>query len=279
MTVASSPAALRRPLGKRLGAELLGSFFLVLAGVGTAVFGLRSTSEGSLTDGGRIELGVGNLGVALAFGLTLVAMMYAVGSVSGGHFNPAVTVGLWAARRFDDVREVLLYVVAQVVGGLLAGAVLWGMTRSILGSAQATGNLDANGFGEHSPVGAGLLAVLLAEVLLTAFLVLVVLGVTTSYSPNGFEPLAIGVTYTVIHLVSIPLSRTGVNPARSTAVAFFNGDGAPGQLWLFWVAPLVGAVLAGWSFEAITGIDRSNLDVGGGPSPDEVTTPAPGTPE
>ena len=264
MSLATAPDELRRPLGKRLGAELLGSFFLVLAGVGTAVFGLRSTSEGSLTDaGGPVEVGVGNLGVALAFGLAVVAMMYAVGSVSGGHFNPAITLGLWAARRFDDLREVGLYVVAQVVGGLLAGAVLWGMKRSTGGSASATGSLAANGFGDHSPVGAGLGAVLLAEILLTAFLVFVVLGATTSYSPSGFEPLAIGATYVAVNLVSLPLSLTGVNPARSTAVAFFNGDGAPGQLWLFWVAPVVGAVLAGWSFEAITGIDRSNLDIGG----------------
>ncbi len=255
-----------RPLGKRLGAEAVGSFFLVFAGVGTAVFGLRQSDPGGLTDPVAAQVGVGNLGVALAFGLAFVAVAYAVGSVSGGHFNPAVTLGLWAARRFDVVREVVLYVVAQVVGGLLAGAVVWGMARSVLGSAQATGRLDANGYGDHSPLGAGVGAVLLAEILLTALLVIVVLGATTSYSPNGFEPIAIGFAYVVIHLVSIPLSRTGVNPARSTAVAFFNGDGAPGQLWLFWLAPVVGAVLAGWSFEAITGIDRSNVDVGGGPA-------------
>lgn len=256
-----------RPLGKRLGAELLGTFFLVLGGCGTAIFGARFTSPGALgaSSGAGAELGVGHLGVALAFGLALIAMSYAVGHVSGAHFNPAVTLGLWAARRFDDLREVGLYVVAQLIGGLLAGAVLWGMTRSVLGSARATGNLDANGYDAHSPIGAGLGVVLLAEMLLTAFLVFVVLGVTTSWSPSGFEPLAVGFTYVVIHLISLPLSNTGVNPARSTAVAFFNGDGAPGQLWLFWVAPLVGAIIAGWSFEAITGIDRSNLDVGGEP--------------
>ncbi len=153
------------------------------------------------------------------------------------------------------------------------------MTRSVLGSANATGSLEANGFGTHSPVGAGLGFVLLTEIVLTAFLVFVVLGVTTSWSPSGFEPLAVGFTYVVVHLVSLPLSNTGVNPARSTAVSFFNGDGAPGQLWLFWVAPLVGAVIAGWSLEAITGIDRSNLDIGGDPGRVGAPTRAPELPE
>lgn len=255
---------LRRPLGKRLGAEALGTFFLVLGTVGTAVFGATYTSPGTLTEPSA-QLGVGNLGIALAAGLSFVAVAYAVGSVSGAHLNPAVTVGLWAARRFDSLREVGLYVVAQVVGGALAGAVVWGMARSTFGSGRTAGQLDANGFGDHSPVGAGLGVVLLAEALLTALLVLVVLGATTSYAPSGFEPIAIGFAYVVVHLVSLPLSRTGVNPARSLAVAFFGGDGAPGQLWVFLVAPLVGALLAGWSFEALTGIDRSNVDIGGGP--------------
>lgn len=263
-------------MSKRLGAELLGTFFLVLGGCGTAIFGARFYSAGSITDPTGAELGVGHLGVALGFGLAFIAMAYAVGHVSGAHFNPAVTIGLWAARRFDDLREVGLYIAAQVVGGLLAGAVLWGMTRSVLGSANATGNLDANGFGTHSPVGAGLGVVLAAEILLTAFLVFVVLGVTTSHSPSGFEPLAVGFTYIVIHLISLPLSNTGVNPARSTAVAFFNGDGAPGQLWLFWLAPLVGAVIAGSSFEAITGVDRKHADIGGDPgvTPEPAPVPA-----
>jgi len=262
-------------LGKRLGAELLGSFWLVLGGCGTAIFGARFFSAGGVTDPQGAELGVGHLGVALAFGLTVTTMAYAVGHVSGAHFNPAVTAGLWAARRFDSLRDVGAYIVAQVVGGLLAGAVLWGLARSNRGSAAVVGNLDANGYGEHSPGGFSLGAVLLVEILLTAFFLFVILGVTTSHSPNGFEPLAIGLTYVVIHLVSLSISNTGVNPARSSAVAFFNGNGAPGQLWLFWVAPLVGAVIAGWSFEAITGVDRSNADVTGRLNSAEASKPGP----
>jgi aquaporin Z len=266
------------PLSKRLGAELLGSFWLVFGGCGTAVFGERFFAAGGVTDPQGAEIGVGHLGVALAFGLAVVTMAYAVGHVSGAHFNPAVTVGLWAARRFDSLRDVGAYIAAQVVGGLLAGAVLWGLARSSKGSAAVVGNLDANGYGEHSPGGFSLGAVLLVEILLTAFFLFVILGVTTSHSPNGFEPLAIGLTYAVIHLVSLSISNTGVNPARSTGVAFFNGDGAPGQLWLFWIAPLVGAVIAGWSFEAITGVDRSNADITGRIEPVEVSGDAPARP-
>ena len=260
------------PLTKRLGAELLGTFWLVLGGVGTAVFGSRFYAPGGVTDPQGTELGVGHLGVALAFGLTVVTMAYAVGHVSGAHFNPAVTLGLWAARRFDNLRDVGAYIGAQVVGGLLAGAVIWGLAKSVRGGAAVTGGLAANGYGTHSPGGFSLLAVLLTEILLTAFFVFVILGVTTSHAPTGFGPLAIGLTLTLIHLISIPISNTSVNPARSTAVAFFNGDGAPGQLWLFWVAPVVGAIIAGWSFEAITGIDRSNDDVSGAVNPAEVSS-------
>lgn len=262
------------PLRKRLGAELLGTFWLVLGGCGTAIFSARFLTSPGITHPAT-EVGVGFLGVALAFGLSVTTMAYAVGHVSGAHFNPAVTLGLWAARRFDNLREVGAYIVAQVVGGLLAGAVLWGLAKSVNGSQGVAGTLAANGYGEHSPGGFGFVAVLLAEILLTAFFVYVILGVTTAHAPTGFAPLAIGLTLTVIHLISIPISNTSVNPARSTAVAFFNGDGAPGQLWLFWVAPIVGAIIAGWTFEAITGIDRSNLDVGGDVNPGEVLTEAP----
>ncbi len=261
------------PLRKRLGAELLGTFWLVFGGCGTAVFGAKFLSPTGITSPAT-ELGVGHLGVALAFGLSVITMAYAVGHVSGAHFNPAVTLGLWAARRFDNLREVGAYIGAQVVGGLLAGAALWGLAKSVKGGAAVSGSLAANGYAEHSPGGFSLAAVLLTEVLLTAFFLFVILGVTTAHAPTGFAPIAIGLTLTLIHLVSIPISNTSVNPARSTAVAFFNGNGAPGQLWLFWVAPIVGAIIAGWTFEAITGIDRSNLDVGGAVNPGEVSVEA-----
>ena len=250
-------------LSKRIGAELLGTFWLVFGGCGSAVFAAKFFSEGSVTNPAGTEIGIGLLGVALAFGLTVVTMAYAVGHVSGGHFNPAVTLGLWAAKRFDKLNEVGAYIAAQVVGGLLAGACLWGLAKSAKGSGSMVGNMAANGYGDNSPGGYSMWAVLLAEVLLTAFFLFVILGVTTKHAPAGFGPLAIGLTLTLIHLISIPISNTSVNPARSTAVAFFNGAGAPGQLWLFWVAPIVGALIAGWSYEAITGIDASAEDVSG----------------
>ena len=262
-------------LRKRLGAELLGTFWLVLGGCGTAIFASSFFSAPSIASPSS-QLGVGLLGVALAFGLTVVTMAYAVGHVSGAHFNPAVTIGLWAARRFDNVRDAGAYIVAQLVGAFLAGAVLWGLAKSVHGVGGVSGSLAANGYGEHSPGGFSLVAVLLVEVLLTAFFVFVILGVTTAHAPTGFAPLAIGLTLTLIHLISIPIDNTSVNPARSLGVAFFNGNGAPGQVWAFIVAPIVGAVIAGWSFEAITGIDRSNLDIGGAVNPGEVITePAP----
>jgi len=250
-------------LSKRLGAELLGTFWLVFGGCGSAIFAAKFFAPAGLADAQGTELGIGFLGVALAFGLSVVTMAYAVGHVSGGHFNPAVTIGLWAARRFDNVRDLFAYLVAQVVGGLLAGACLWGLYKSAKGTGSAVGNMAANGYGDHSPGGYSMWAVFLAEVLLTAFFLFVILGVTTRHAPQGFAPLAIGLTLTLIHLISIPISNTSVNPARSTAVAFFNGDGAPSQLWLFWVAPIVGALIAGWSYEAITGIDASNEEVSG----------------
>lgn len=250
-------------LGKRLGAELLGTFWLVFGGCGSAVFAAKFFAPAGVAETQGTELGIGFVGVSLAFGLSVLTMAYAVGHVSGGHFNPAVTIGLWAARRFDNPRDVLAYLAAQVVGGLLAGGAIWGLYRSAHGSASAVGHLAANGYGEHSPGGYTLGAVLLAEILLTAFFLYVVLGVTTTHAPSSFAPLAVGLAYTLIHLVSIPISNTSVNPARSTAVAFFNGDGAPGQLWVFWVAPVVGALIAGFSFEAITGVDRSTEDVSG----------------
>ena len=199
-------------LSKRLGAELLGTFWLVFGGCGSAIFAAKFYSPGGVADAQGTELGIGLLGVSLAFGLTVVTMAYAVGHVSGGHFNPAVTIGLWAARRFDNVRDLFAYLAAQVVGGLLAGACLWGLAKSAKGAGSMVGNMAANGYGDNSPGGYSMWAVFLAEVLLTAFFLFVILGVTTKHAPTGFAPLAIGLTLALIHLISIPISNTSVNP-------------------------------------------------------------------
>lgn len=247
-------------MAQRLGAELVGTFWLVFGGCGSAIFAAAFVAP-NVVAGQSIHLGIGFVGVSLAFGLTVVTMAYAVGHVSGAHFNPAVTIGVAVARRFDW-KDVPAYVGAQVVGGLLAGLALWGIARGKDGF-EATGNLAANGFGEHSPGGYSLVAVLVAEALLTAIFVYVILGATDSRAPQGFAPLAIGLALTLIHLISIPISNTSVNPARSTGVAFFNGDGAPAQLWAFWLAPLVGAAIAGATFHLLTGVDRRDRDIEG----------------
>lgn len=243
------------PLVNRLGAELLGTFWLVLGGCGSAIFAARF-----LVDQTDTGLGIGFVGVSLAFGLTVVTMAYAVGHVSGGHFNPAVTLGLASARRFAW-KDVPAYIATQVVAGLLAGGVLY-LVASGKDGFDASAGFAANGYAEHSPGGYGLAAVLLAEVVLTAFFLYVILGATDGRAIEGFAPLAIGLALTLIHLVSIPISNTSVNPARSTAVAFYQ-DGATAQLWAFWVAPIVGALLAGVTYSLITGEDRSDLPVSG----------------
>ena len=211
---------------QRLGAEFLGTFWLVFGGCGAAIYTATFLAP-NVVAGQSVQLGIGFLGVALAFGLTVVTMAYAVGHISGAHFNPAVTIGVAVAKRFEW-KDVPAYVGAQVAGGLLAGLALWGIARGRPGF-EATGNMAANGYGEHSPGGYGLVAVLVAEVLLTAVFLYVILGATDSRAPQGFAPIAIGLALTLIHLVSIPISNTSVNPARSTGVAFFNGDGAPGS--------------------------------------------------
>jgi aquaporin Z len=227
-------------LPTRVGAEFLGTFWLVLGGCGTAV--ITSTFPG---------VGVGLLGVAFAFGLTVLTMAYAVGHLSGAHFNPAVTVGLWVARRFPW-REVIPYVVTQVVAALVAASVLYAVASGRPGF-DAKAGFAANGYGDHSPGGYSLWAALLIEVVLTAFFVYVILGATDGRAPVGFAPLAIGLALTLIHLVSLPVTNTSVNPARSTGVAFYAGSWAVGQLWLFWLAPLVGAAIAGATYALITG--------------------------
>ncbi|HET7399835.1 MAG TPA: aquaporin Z [Intrasporangium sp.] len=246
-------------LRSRLGAEALGTFWLVLLGCGSAVFDSRFLTR-ELADQAPVQVGVGHLGVAVTFGLAVTTLAYAVGHVSGAHFNPAVTVGLAVAKRFDW-RHVPAYVAAQLAGGLLAGGALAGLLSSK--GLATTGNLAANGFGAHSPGGFGLGAVFALEALVTAFFVYVVLGATKDDAPQGFAPLAIGFALLAAYVLAIPFSNGAVNPARSSAVAFFNGDGAPGQLWVFWVAPVVGGAIAGATYAWITGDDRRDEDVEG----------------
>lgn len=217
---------------KKLSAEFFGTFWLVLGGCGSAV--LAAAFPG---------LGIGLAGVSLAFGLTVLTMAYAVGRVSGAHFNPAVTVGLAAAGRVSW-GSVPGYVAAQLLGGAAGALVLYLIASGKADFSTAAG-FASNGYGEHSPGGYSMTAAFLCEVVMTAMFLIVILGVTHKNAPAGFAPLAIGLALTLIHLISIPVTNTSVNPARSTAVAFFNGNGAVGQLWLFWVAPIVGALIAG----------------------------------
>ncbi|XVX19394.1 aquaporin Z [Actinomycetota bacterium] len=259
---------LQPKLSARLGAEFLGTFWLVFGGCGSAIFA-ASFLQPNVIAGQSFQLGIGFLGVALAFGLSVMTMAYAVGHVSGAHFNPAVTIGAAVANRFKWA-DVLPYVVAQVLGGLLAGASLWAIARAKVGF-DPVGNMAANGFGDNSPGGYSLMAVFVAEALLTCMFLYIVLGATDSRAPEGFAPVAIGMGLTLIHLISIPISNTSVNPARSTAVAFFNGDGAPAQLWLFWLAPIFGAAIAGATYRLITGVDRRDEDISGEYQVEDVT--------
>lgn len=236
----------------RLAAEFIGTFWLVLGGCGSAVFAAKFIS------GDGASLGIGFLGVSLAFGLTVLTGVYAFGTISGGHFNPAVTLGAALAKRVEW-SAVLPYWIIQVIGGLVAGTVIYLVAGGKEGWT-ATGNMAANGFGDHSPGGYSLLAVLVAEIVLTFIFLLVILGSTDDRAPKGFAGLSIGLTLTLIHLISIPISNTSVNPARSTGVAFFNGDGAPSQLWLFWVAPLVGAAIAGVAYPLLFGAAEELAD-------------------
>lgn len=223
---------------KAYGAEFLGTFWLVLGGCGSAV--LAAAFPG---------VGIGLHGVSLAFGLTVLTMAYAVGHISGGHFNPAVSVGLWAGGRFP-ANKLLPYIVSQVLGGLAAGGVLYLIASGKAGFDLA-GGFASNGFGEHSPGGYSLQAALVTEVVMTAFFLLIILGATDSRAPAGFAPIAIGLALTLIHLISIPVTNTSVNPARSTGVAVYVGGWAVAQLWLFWVAPIVGALLGAVAYRLV----------------------------
>jgi aquaporin Z len=220
-------------IGKRLAAEFFGTFWLVLGGCGSAVLAA-----------GFPELGIGFAGVALAFGLTVVTMAYAVGHISGGHFNPAVTAGLCASGRFP-LSEFIPYVIAQVIGGIAAGAVLYIIASGKPGFDAAASGFASNGYGDHSPGGYSMHAAIVCELVLTAFFLIIINGATDKFAPAGFAPLAIGLALTLIHLISIPVTNTSVNPARSTGVAIFQGGWALQQLWLFWVVPLIGGIIGG----------------------------------
>jgi aquaporin Z len=219
------------PISKRAFAEFVGTFWLVFGGCGSAVLAAAFPS-----------LGIGFVGVSMAFGLTVLTMAFAIGHVSGAHLNPAVSIGLYVGERFPAV-ELIPYIVAQIAGGIAGAAALYVIASGKPGFV--IGGFASNGYGEHSPGGYSLVACLVAEVLLTAFFLLVILGATDIRAPKGFAPISIGVCLTLIHLISIPVTNTSVNPARSTGVALFAGGWALKQLWLFWVAPIVGAVLGG----------------------------------
>jgi aquaporin Z len=228
------------PRSNRLLAEFIGTFWLVLGGCGSAVLAAAFP-----------DVGIGFAGVALAFGLTVLTMAYAVGHISGAHFNPAVTIGLWAGGRFPAA-EILPYVISQVLGGIAGAGVLYLIASGAAGFDLAAG-FASNGYGAHSPGGYGLVAALVCEVVMTLMFLVIILGATDKRAPAGFAPIAIGLGLTLIHLISIPVTNTSVNPARSTGPALFVGDWALGQLWLFWVAPIVGAVLAGLLYRRLAG--------------------------
>ena len=227
-------------LSKRLAAEFLGTLWLVLGGCGAAVFAANFGGEGN-------PLGIGLLGVALAFGLTVLTGAFAFGHISGGHFNPAVSFGLWAGGRFP-AKDLLPYIVAQVAGGILAGFILLQIASGTAGFAidnNSAGAFATNGFDAFSPGGYSMTAAFLCEVVMTAMFLVIILGATHKNAPAGFAPIAIGLGLTLIHLISIPVTNTSVNPARSTGVALMVGGTPLSQLWLFWVAPIIGGVLGG----------------------------------
>ena len=218
-------------ISKKMAAEFFGTFWLVFGGVGSALYA-----------GGFPVLGIGFVGVSLAFGLTVVTMAYAVGHISGGHFNPAVSIGLWAGKRFSG-KDLLPYIVAQLLGAAFAGLVLYLIASGKEDFSMANSGFGCNGYEEHSVHGYSMLSALIAEIVLTAMFLIVIMGVTDKKAPAGLRPLAIGLALALIHLISIPIDQTSVNPARSTGVALFKGGWALQQLWLFWVAPIIGGIL------------------------------------
>jgi aquaporin Z len=231
-------------LGRRVFAEFIGTFWLVFGGTGSAVF-----AAVFLTDA-HVPVGIGFAGVALAFGLTVLTMAFALGHISGAHFNPAVTIGLWAGKRFP-ARDIVPYIVAQVIGAIVGSAVVYAIVSTHTGFAMQPNGLAANGYGDHSPGGFSLVSGFIAEFVLTAGFLIVIIGSTDARAPKGFAPIAIGLALTLIHLISIPITNTSVNPARSTGPAIFVGGWALEQLWLFWLAPILGALVAGFGYRAL----------------------------
>jgi aquaporin Z len=230
------------PLVKRCLAEFIGTFWLVLGGCGSAVL------AAAIPSGNNNQLGLGFLGVSLAFGLTVVTMAYAIGHISGCHLNPAVSFGLWAGKRFPG-GDLLPYILAQVLGAILAAGVIFLIATGKAGFTLSGPNpLASNGYGAHSPLGYNLPAAFLTEILMTFIFLVVILGATDRRAPAGFAPVAIGLCLTLIHLISIPVTNTSVNPARSTGPALFAGAELIAQLWMFWLAPILGALLAGWLY-------------------------------
>ncbi|QIR15267.1 aquaporin Z [Shewanella aestuarii] len=229
---------------QKMLAECLGTLWLVLGCCGSAVLAAAFP-----------DVGIGLLGVSLAFGLTVLTMAYAIGHVSGCHLNPAVSFGLWAGGRFP-ANELAPYIIAQVIGATLGAGILF-LIASGQDGFSLSGGFASNGFAEHSPGGYDLIAVLICEIVMTLFFLLIILGATDDRAPKGFAPIAIGLGLTLIHLISIPVSNTSVNPARSTGPALFVGDWALSQLWLFWIAPIIGAIMAGIIYRSFT---PSSLD-------------------
>ena len=227
-------------LAKKIAAEFLGTFWLVLGGCGSAVLAAKFGGDGN-------PLGIGLLGVSLAFGLTVLTGAYAFGHISGGHFNPAVSFGLWAGGRFPT-KDLPPYIVAQVLGGIFAGFILFTIAKgnpSWVPDFNAAGAFATNGYDLRSPGGFSAAAAFLTEVVMTAMFLVIIMGATHARAPAGFAPIAIGLGLTLIHLISIPVTNTSVNPARSTGVALFVGGGAVAQLWMFWVAPILGGLIGG----------------------------------
>lgn len=237
---------------KKYIAELIGTFWLVLGGCGSAVLAAVFTSDATtIGQNTYFPLGISFVGVSLAFGLTVLTMAYAIGHISGCHLNPAVSFGLWAGKRFSG-KLLLPYIIAQVIGAVLAGGLIYLIASGNADFSLAGSNpLATNGYGEHSPGGYPLISCLITEIVLTFMFLMIILGATDLRAPAGFAPIAIGLGLTLIHLISIPVTNTSVNPARSTGVALWAGTELFAQLWLFWLAPIIGALLAGWTYHSL----------------------------